>query len=41
MATLMQDTVHAKSSLSFQVEAVGRALARYGLVVVVGWIGVM
>src|SRR5262249_20137047 len=41
MATLTQDTVHAKSSLSFQVEAVGRALARYGLVVVVGWIGLM
>ena len=41
MATLMQDTVHAKSSLSFQVEAVGHALARYGLVVVVGWIGLM
>ena len=41
MATLMQDTVHAKSSPSFQVEAVGRALARYGLVVVVGWIGLM
>ena len=41
MATLMQDTVHAKSSLSFQVEAVGRALARYGLVVVVAWIGLM
>src|SRR5215467_6247233 len=39
--TFMQDTVHAKSSLSFQVEAVGRALARYGLVVVVGWIGLM
>jgi uncharacterized membrane protein YkgB len=37
----MQDTVYAKSSLSFQVEAVGRALARYGLVVVVGWIGLM
>jgi uncharacterized membrane protein YkgB len=41
MATLMQDTVHVKSSLSLQVEAVGRALARYGLVVVVGWIGLM
>jgi uncharacterized membrane protein YkgB len=41
MATLMQDAVHAKSSLSFQVEAVGRALARYGLVVVVAWIGLM
>jgi len=39
--TLMQDTVHEKSSLSFQVEAVGRALARYGLVVVMGWIGFM
>src|SRR5215831_9253324 len=41
MATLIQDTVSEKSSLSFQVEAVGRALARYGLVVVVGWIGLM
>lgn len=41
MVTLKQDTVHAKSSPSFQVEAVGRALARYGLVVVVGWIGLM
>jgi uncharacterized membrane protein YkgB len=41
MATLIQDIVHAKSSLSFQAEAVGRALARYGLVVVVGWIGLM
>ena len=41
MATLTQDTVHVKSSLSFQLEAVGRALARYGLVVVVGWIGLM
>ena len=41
MATLMQDTVHAKSSLSFQAETVGRELARCGLVVVVGWIGLM
>ena len=41
MATLMEDTVHAKNSLSSQVEVVGRALARYGLVVVVGWIGLM
>ena len=41
MATLMQDTVHEKSSLSFQAEAVGRVLARYGLVIVVGWIGLM
>ena len=41
MATLMQDTVHAKSSLRSRVEAIGRELARYGLVVVVGWIGLM
>jgi uncharacterized membrane protein YkgB len=27
--------------LSFRVEALGRSLARYGLVVVVGWIGLM
>jgi len=32
---------HDKSSLSSRVEAVGRGLARYGLVVVVGWIGFM
>ena len=41
MATLIQDTVSEKSSLSSQVEAVGSGLARYGLVVVVGWIGLM
>ena len=41
MATLIHDTVSEKSSLTFQVEAVGRALARYGLVVVVAWIGLM
>src|SRR5262245_42995797 len=29
------------NSLSSRVEAVGRGLARYGLVVVVGWIGLM
>ena len=34
-------TAHERSSLSSRVEAVGRALARYGLVVVVGWIGLM
>src|SRR5215471_10311444 len=39
--TLMQDTTYEKSSLSFQVEAVGSGLARYGLVVIVGWIGLM
>src|SRR6516162_4850380 len=32
---------HAKSSLSSRAEAVGRELARYGLVVVVAWIGLM
>jgi reactive chlorine resistance protein C len=30
-----------KGSLSSRVEAVGRGLARYGLVVIVGWIGFM
>ena len=32
---------HQKNSLSSRVEAIGRELARYGLVVVVGWIGLM
>src|SRR3954454_11478327 len=41
MATLIQDTVSEKSSLSSQVEAVGSGLARYGLAVVVGWIALM
>src|SRR3954464_4255640 len=41
MATLIQDPVSEKSSLSSQVEAVGSGLARYGLGVVVGWIGLM
>src|SRR5262252_11172357 len=41
MATLIQDTVYEKSSLSSQVEAVGSGLARYGLAVVVAWIGLM
>ena len=41
MATLMQDTAHEKRAMSSQVEAVGRELTRYGLVVVVGWIGFM
>jgi uncharacterized membrane protein YkgB len=38
-----QDHIAAqeKSRLSSRVEAVGRELARYGLVVVVGWIGLM
>jgi uncharacterized membrane protein YkgB len=34
-------TAHAKSSFSSRAEAIGRELARYGLVVVVGWIGLM
>src|SRR3954451_3012126 len=41
MATLMQDTAHERLAMSSRLEAAGRALARYGLVVVVGWIGVM
>src|SRR5262245_45248498 len=41
MTTLMQDTAHEKRVMSSRVEAVGRELARYGLVVVVGWIGLM
>src|SRR5438876_10514176 len=41
MTTLMQDTAHEKRAMSSHVEAVGRELARYGLVVVVGWIGLM
>jgi reactive chlorine resistance protein C len=41
MASLMQATAHEQRALSSQVEAAGRALARYGLVVVVGWIGLM
>jgi uncharacterized membrane protein YkgB len=37
----VQNIAHEKSSISSRVEAVGRELARYGLVVVVGWIGLM
>src|SRR6516164_9222113 len=37
----VQTTAPEKTSLSSRVEAVGRALARYGLVVVVAWIGLM
>jgi uncharacterized membrane protein YkgB len=37
----MQDTAHEKRAMSSQVEAVGRELTRYGLVGVVGWIGLM
>src|SRR6516164_6878266 len=41
MTTLMQETVHKQSAIKSPVEVVGRELARYGLVVVVAWIGVM
>src|SRR4051812_11976667 len=41
MATLMQDTAHERLAMSSRLEAAGRALARYGLVVVVTWIGLM
>lgn len=41
MATVMQDTEHENRTMKSRVEAVGRALTRYGLVVVVGWIGLM
>ena len=35
------DTAHQQRAMSSRVEAAGRELARYGLVVVVGWIGLM
>jgi uncharacterized membrane protein YkgB len=41
MATVMHDTADEQRAMNSQVEAVGRELARYGLVVVVGWIGLM
>src|SRR4051794_3809179 len=41
MATLMQDTAHERLAISSRVEAAGRTLARYGLVVVVAWVGLM
>src|SRR5256885_15426663 len=41
MATLTQSAAYTRSLTSSRVEAVGRELARYGLVVVVGWIGLM
>ena len=42
-ANVRQDltTAHEKLSLSSPMEAVGRELARYGLAVIVGWIGLM
>jgi uncharacterized membrane protein YkgB len=41
MTTLMQETAQEQRAMSSRVEAVGRELARYGLVVVVAWIGFM
>ena len=41
MTTLMQETAQEQRAMSSRVEAVGRELTRYGLVVVVGWIGLM
>src|ERR1700758_1166025 len=41
MAPLLQDTALEQRVMSSRVEAVGRELARYGLVVVVAWIGLM
>jgi uncharacterized membrane protein YkgB len=41
MATLMQETAREQTALSSRVEAAGRELARYGLVVIVAWIGLM
>src|SRR5262249_7866008 len=41
MATLMRDMGSEPRALSPRAEAAGRELARYGLVVVVGWIGLM
>jgi uncharacterized membrane protein YkgB len=37
----MQETAHEQRATSSQVEAAGHELARYGLVVVVAWIGLM
>jgi uncharacterized membrane protein YkgB len=41
MTTLMHDTAPEQQAMSSRVEAAGRELARYGLVVVVAWIGLM
>ena len=41
MTTVMETAAHEKNSMSSRAEAVGRERARYGLVVVVGWIGLM
>ena len=41
MTTLTQGTAHERTAMSCRVEAVGRVLSRYGLVIIVGWIGLM
>jgi len=41
MVTLIPDTAQEHTTINSRVESVGRELARYGLVVVVGWIGLM
>jgi hypothetical protein len=41
MATSMHDAAHEQRAISSRVEAIGRTLARYGLVLVVAWIGLM
>jgi reactive chlorine resistance protein C len=41
MTTLMQETAREQRATSSRVAAAGRELARYGLVVVVAWIGLM
>src|SRR5262245_9433620 len=40
-ATQGDTTVHRKAAVSARVEAAGRQLARYGLVAVLAWIGLM
>jgi uncharacterized membrane protein YkgB len=37
----MYDTARKQQMMSSRIETVGRELARYGLVIVVGWIGLM
>src|SRR6516165_8643772 len=41
MTTMIQETAHEQCAVSSRVEAVGRELTRYGLVIIVAWIGLM
>jgi uncharacterized membrane protein YkgB len=41
MATLIEETAHKQKAIGPRVEAAGRELARFGLVVIVAWIGLM